>query len=217
MSSLAAANRVGQTAAGSMSYERFAGTCALLAGLAELLYSIAFVVLRSDALSAIFLVVGGLLSAVALVAVYGRLRETDDSFALLALVLGITGGLGAAIHGGFDLSNTLHPPTTISTDLPSQIDPRGLLTFGCAGLGLGLAAWLILRGGRLPSGLGYLGLLTGVLLIVTYLARLIVLDPTSPVVLVPAVLTGFLASPIWYVWLGLSLWRTASASRMSHP
>ena len=33
------------------------------------------------------------------------------------------------------------------------------------------------------------------------------LDPD----LVPALLAGFIATPIWYVWLGVSLWRGARA------
>jgi hypothetical protein len=216
MSTLAAADGPAHPATGSMSYERFAGICAVLAGLVGFLYSIAFVMLRSDLLSALFLTVAGLLNTVALVAVYARLRETDASFALLALVLGITGALGSAIHGGFDLSNALHPPANANLDLPSQIDPRGMLTFGLVGLGLWVVAWLVVRGKRLPTGLGYLGYVTGALLIVVYAARLIVVDVTSPVVLVPALLAGFLASPIWYVWLGLSLWRNVTPSAGSH-
>jgi hypothetical protein len=27
-------------------------------------------------------------------------------------------------------------------------------------------------------------------------------DPTNPVVLVPAVLNGFLIGPVWYLWIG---------------
>ncbi len=38
--------------------------------------------------------------------------------------------------------------------LPSQIDPRGMLTFGVAGVGLWVIAWLILRRGQFPRGLG---------------------------------------------------------------
>jgi hypothetical protein len=103
----------------------------------------------------------------------------------------------------------LNPPATANLDLPSQIDPRGMLTFGIAGLGLWVVAWLMLRGGQFPRPLGYLGYVTALLLIVVYLARLIVLDATSPLVLAPAVLAGFIANPIWYVWLGLTLWRKA--------
>src|SRR5438874_5295028 len=61
MSSLAGADHLGQPAGISMSYERFAGGCAIFAGLVGFLYSIAFVIVRSDSLSAIFLMLGGLL------------------------------------------------------------------------------------------------------------------------------------------------------------
>jgi len=110
------------------------------------------------------------------------------------------------VHGGYDLANAINPPRSLSADLPSQIDPRGLLTFGLAGVALFVISWLILKGGRLPKGLGYLGYLSGLLLIVLYLGRLIILSSASPVILVPAVLNGFLVNPIWYVWLGVALW-----------
>jgi hypothetical protein len=46
--------------------------------------------------------------------------------------------LGAAIHGGYDLANLINLPASAAAlpDLPSQVDPRGLLTFGVMGLGL---------------------------------------------------------------------------------
>ncbi len=50
--------------------------------------------------------------------------------------------------------------------------------------------------------------LTAALLILIYLTRLIVLEPTSPLVLAPALLSGFLAGPAWYVWLGIELRRS---------
>jgi hypothetical protein len=46
-----------------------------------------------------------------------------------------------------------------------------------------------------------------VLLILLYLARLIVLDATSLMIVVPALQAGFIVKPIFYVWLGLSLER----------
>jgi hypothetical protein len=202
-----AADRAGGAASVSGSYERLAGLCAILGGVVGFGYAVAFVVLRSPSLSAFCLLLGGLLGTVTLVGVYGRLRLTDASFASLALLLGVTGAMGAAIHAGYDLSNVLNPPASVNLDLPSQIDPRGMLTFGVAGLGLWVVSWLMLRGSQFPRGLAYLGYVTAVLLIVIYLARLIVLDASSPLVLVPALLAGFVASPVWYVWLGLSLWR----------
>jgi hypothetical protein len=190
----------------SASFERFAGVCAILAGAFGFLYAVAFVVLQNALLSGLFLMLTGLLTTTALVAVYERLRETDPSFALLALLLGVAGSLGSAVHGGYDLANVINPPSTMP-DLPNQVDPRGLLTFGVAGIALFVASWLIVRGRRFPRGLGYLGYVSAVLLLALYLGRLIVLDPTNPLILVPALLSGFLANPIFYVWLGLALLR----------
>jgi hypothetical protein len=194
-------------ASASTTFERFAGVCAIAAGVVVFLYSIAFVVLRSDLLSGLFLLLMGLLSTASLIAVFQRVRASDESFALLGLLLALVGGLGAAIHGGYDLAAALHPPATANADLPSQIDPRGLLTFGVTGLGLWVLAWLIVRGGALPRALGYLGYGAAALALVLYLGRLIVLNAASPLILGPAIVAGFLVNPIWYLWLGLELWR----------
>jgi hypothetical protein len=122
----------------SKTYFALARACAILAALFGLCYSVAFVVLRSDLLSALFLLLSGLAAVVVMAALYGALRETDPSFALLAFALGAGAAAGSIIHGGYDLSNALHPLASLNTDLPSPIDPRGLLTFGIAGGGLSL-------------------------------------------------------------------------------
>src|ERR1044071_10202754 len=129
-------------------FEKVAGWMALFAGISGFLYSVAFIVLQSNLLSAVFLLLGGLFSTAALTALYQRLRGTDSGFALLGLLLVLGAALGSAIHGGYDLSNTLHPPASLNTDLPNPIDPRGLLTFGIAGLGLLLLAWLMSQEAR---------------------------------------------------------------------
>lgn len=46
------------------------------------------------------------------------------------------------------------------------------------------------------------------LLVVLYLGRLILFDPTNPVILVTAVFSGFLVNPLWYLWLGVTLLRS---------
>lgn len=191
----------------SASYERFAAGCAIAAGLAGLAYALAFLVFAAPVASAATLLVGGLLTVAALLGLYGRLRPVDPGFAALALVLGVAGALGAAVHAGFDLANAIHPSLALVADLPNAVDPRGLLTFGVAGLGLLIVGWLITHGASLPRGLGYLAYATGVLLILLYLARLIVLTATNPLVLVPAAIGGFLAGPVFYLWLGWALRR----------
>jgi hypothetical protein len=121
-------------------------------------------------------------------------------------LLGIAGALGSAVHGGYDLANAINPPPAIP-DLPNPVDPRGLLTFGVAGAALFIVAWLILRGGQFSKGLGYLACFSAVLLVALYLGRLIILEPTSSVSLVPALLNGFLVNPALYNWLGLAVLR----------
>jgi hypothetical protein len=201
------ANRADAIPLPSTAYERFAGVCSIGAGLAGFLYAVAFILLRNDLFSALFLLLTGFLSTAALVAVYHRLRSTDADFALWGLLLGIVGALGATIHGGYDLANAINPPAGAPLDLPSQIDPRGLLTFGVAAIALFVVAWLIGQGRQLPIGLSYLGYLSALLLIILYLARLVIHDPANPIILGPALLNGFLVNPAWYIWLGIILWR----------
>lgn len=200
----------------STSFDRFAGLCAMLAGVVGFLYAVAFIIISRNApelgglLSALFLLLGGLLSTAGLLAVYYRLRETEAVFAQWGLLLTLVGAIGSAIHGGYDLANALHPPASdlgALADLPSQVDPRGLLTFGVTGLGMLVIAWLMGRSGEFPRVLSYLGYVLAVLLLVLYLGRLIVLQATSPIIVVPALLAGFLVNPIWYIWVGLVLWR----------
>ncbi|MFN8458657.1 MAG: hypothetical protein U0401_29055 [Anaerolineae bacterium] len=197
----------------SVSFERFAGMCSILAGIVHFLYAAAFVVISRSApelgalLSGLFLLLAGLLSMTAFAGLYQRLRVTEAGFAMWALLLGSLGTLGAAIHGGYDLANILNPVASYAPDLPSQIDPRGLLTFGIVGVSLLVFAWLMGYQGQFPKGLVYTGYLLAVLLVVIYLARLIILDPGNPVLLVPVLISGFVVNPGWYVWLGLNLWR----------
>ncbi len=195
----------------SRPFERFASICALVAGVVGFLYALSFVVQHSPLLSGLFLMLGGLLTTAVLLAVYHRVRTTDASFALWAVLLGITGALGSAVHGGYDLANALGTPTNTITGtiagLPNSIDPRGLLTFGVAGLGLFVLSWLIGRSGHFPRGLHYWGYLLAVLFLILYLGRLVIISPTSPIIFIPVLLSGFLVNPVWYLWLGFALWK----------
>ena len=179
-----------------------AGVSAILAGVFGLLYSVAFVVLESESLSALFLLLGGLMMIVVMTALYRLNRDSDASFALLAFALSAGAGAGSLIHGGYDLSNAIHPPASLNTDLPNPIDPRGLLTFGIGGIGVFLWSWLMARNSSFPTALRYVGFLSAILMLVLYLGRLLILQATSPVILIPALLEGFLVNPLWYLWLG---------------
>jgi hypothetical protein len=187
--------------------QRAAGLAAVGAAVVGLLYSISFVVVSRSSpaagglLSALFLLLGGLLTVLALAGVYDRRREVFPALALLVALVGSAGALGAAVHGGYDLANAIHPPRSLPSDVPNAVDPRGLMTFGVAGLGL------LLLGRLIGGGLGWFAIAAGALLILVYLARLIVLTPSNPVVLLPAALAGFIVNPVFYVWLGIWLLR----------
>ncbi len=201
-------------------YQKFAGVCGIVAGIAGLVYLISFFILGNPAalLPAVALLLAGFFTTAALVGVYQRVHEANKGFALWGLILGLAGALGAAIHSAFDLSNALHPPAT-PFSYASPIDPRGFLTFAIAGLALIVLAWLITQGSTLPRALGYLGIVVGILLVLLYLAYLILLNATNPIVLILIIVSG-LAQPIWYLWLGWVLWRStiATAARvMSAP
>jgi hypothetical protein len=190
-------------------FDQLAAICALLAGASGVLYALAFLALKSDLLAALFLMLGGVFSAVALLAVYRHLREVDAGFAQLGLLLGIVGVMGAFIHGGYDLANAINPPTAnvlADANLPFPLDPRGLLTFGIAGAGILVISWLMARSARFSRNLAYLGYLLGVLLVVIYLVRLIILDPNANILIpIALALTGLVINPAWYIWLGLQL------------
>jgi hypothetical protein len=194
-----------------MSFDRFAGWGSILAGVAGIGYAVAFVVLKNAQLSALFLTLAPLLAVAGLVAVFDRVRQVDSGFATLALALGAFGSLAASSHGAFDLSNVLHAPALIPADVPSEIDPRGYATFALTGLALVLLAGLASRAHELPGWVSPLGVVLGVVLVLTWLARLVVLDATSMLVLGPALVAGLL-SPIFFLLLGAWLlgWRAAS-------
>ena len=193
------------------SFERFAGWASILAGVAGIGYAIAFVVLKNGPLSAQFLTLAPLFALPGLVAVFVRVRDIDPGYATVALALGAFGSLAASSHGVYDLSNALHPPTA-APDVPLPVDPRGYGTFALTGLAVLILAGLAGRSLDLPRWVGPLGLVLGVFLVLTFLARLIVLDATSMVVLLPALVSGVL-SPLFFLLLGAWLlgWRRSAA------
>jgi hypothetical protein len=81
------------------------------------------------------------------------------------------------------------------------------MTFGASGLGLMVLSGLARGNGILPRNLATLGMVVGLMLLVVYLGRLIILTPTNPVVAAAAGLTGLVLSPAFYIWLGTELRR----------
>jgi hypothetical protein len=199
------------------SFDRFGGLCAILLGIGGLVYAIlfAFVVAGSPTwvtgLWLTFLLVGGLLTTVVAVALYQRLRETDEGVALWALLLGFAAAVGGVVHAAFQLLSLTNPISGITTiGQRTPTDPVGILRFGLAGVTLVILGWLIVRGGQFPRSLGYLAYLGGALLVFIYIGRLFdFITPANRVTLIPPFVYGFIVHPVFYVWLGRELLRTA--------
>ena len=182
---------------------------AYLAGISWLAYAYFFVIAKDAFFSALFLTLGGLFAVKVFTALYSILKEEDSGFAVTILVLGVAGALGTMVHGGYDLANAINPSMTANLDLPSQVDPRGLLAFGITGLAIFKASYLMDKQSFsasktkfFPHNLNFLGLFSGVLLMVIYVGRLVVLDPMHPVLKYSILIEGFIVNPIWYLWLG---------------
>jgi hypothetical protein len=195
-----------------VSFERFAGWTAIAVAVGGFAYSLSFVIFLKNGsdvaatLADLLLMLGGFAVTAVFIALFRRLRETDAGFALWAVVLGIAGAVGSGLHGGFDLAVQVKDPAgTVSALAANPTDPRGLATFAVSGLALLLISWLILAGGRLPKGLGNLGIVGGILLLVIYVGRLTVFNPKNPFLLTVAVVSGFVVNPAWFAWLGMAL------------
>lgn len=200
------------------SFEKWAGIDSILTGLSAFLYAYSFIIIsRSNPeqgaiLSSIFLTLTGFFSVKVFVELYQRLRKIDESWAFWTLIFALVGAFGSAIHGGYDLANAINPPlenTPSLASLPSQVDPRGLLTFGVAGVGLGVFSWMITKSKEFPKNLGLVGVLSATLMLVLYFGRLIVLNPTDPIIVWPALINGFVLGPLFYIWLGSVLLKKA--------
>jgi hypothetical protein len=200
------------------SYDRFAGACAIAAGIGAILFSVIFIVIVYEAPSWVvglwfaLLLLGALLTIAVFVALYERLREVDAGFALLGLLLGVAGAFGGIFHGGQNLAEAVKPSGAAQL---TSLDPRGILRYAAAGLAMLAVSWLILAGRRLPRGLGYLGAVGGVLLIIIYLGRLTLwINPGDKLTLVFPVLFGLVVYPAWLFWVGAELWRRPVALRV---
>ncbi len=195
----------------SLSYARFSRLAAWGAAASGFLYAVAFIIVArissssGATLAGLFLLTGGVLASAVMVALYASLREVDALFAGWALLVGVVAALGSAVHGGYDLANGIHPPTATIPSLPGQVDPRGLLTFGITGIAIGTFAWLMSRSGAFPARLAYVGYLSAFLVEVLFIGRLVILDATNPVIVVAALLAGFVVNPAWYAWLAVAL------------
>jgi hypothetical protein len=183
------------------SLQRTAGLAALFAALGGILYGYFFVIVGNVAVASALLMLGGLLLTFIIVVLGSSLEEVNRPLARWAIGVGFLGAVLSVIHGGYDLANQIHPPGASAGDLPNPADPRGLATFGLTGVSVLILGRLMNRSADYPRGLAGAGQALGLIMIVIYLGRLIILDPSNPVVRV-ALALGVIANTVFLVWIG---------------
>jgi hypothetical protein len=189
-------------------FRPFAANVAWAAAIGGIAYGLFFVIIGNRGMAAGLLMVGGILTALILSGLVRSVEGANDASSRWAELIGTIGAVGSAIHGGYDLANVIHPPESNVLSLaeyPNSVDPRGLATFGLVGIAFLIVATLMARSDRYPRGLARVGQVLGVVMIVIYLGRLVILDPTNPVVRV-ALAAGVITNTVFLGWLG-SVWR----------
>jgi hypothetical protein len=183
------------------SLQRTAGIAALFAALGGILYGYFFVIVGNVAVASALLMLGGLLLTLIIVVLGSSLEEVNRPLARWAMGVGFLGAVLSMVHGGYDLANEIHPPGATTGDFPNPVDPRGLATFGLTGVAVLILGGLMSRSAGYPRGLARAGQALGLIMIVIYLGRLIILDPTNPVVRV-ALAVGVIANTVFLLWIG---------------
>lgn len=93
----------------------------------------------------------------------------------------------------------------VATGIP-ELDPHGWLIFMCPAIWFITVNILALRGGSWPSLLSWTGVAVGVGYILTVPAGILGFEILNQV----AIVLGATAAPVWYVWMGFRLFKSAA-------
>ena len=114
-------------------------------------------------------------------------------------VVGVGWALLSAAHGVF---SALSAAQGLPTGDISATDPRGLATFGLAGLWSMVLGLAIRSGTSFPRGLGIVALVNGVDLLVLFFATA---TGTGTLVLVTGGVASVILGPLQWAWIGRSM------------
>src|SRR5689334_2723517 len=172
------------------SLQRWGGLATIGVGICSLLYGVLYVVLvvfgpKLDPATSLtsfgiqitnlLLALSGLLSLIAVVTIFQKIRGVSEGWARLALWFGMFGALLGGLHGWSDLvhnpilAQAFGQPDTagaanLIANLPSQVDPRGVGTFGLTGVFFFILGMQLYRVQGVPQRLAQLAILGSVLL-----------------------------------------------------
>lgn len=170
------------------------------------------------------LALSGLAVGTTVVALSRRYAADAPAAMAWAAIVGVVAGLATAAHG---LSSLLgvdelardfasgdaatQAAVAVAHSSPSAVDPRGLATFGLAGL-VALTLGLAVRPDRPRMGL--LGVVLGVDMVVLFLATAV---GVGPLVLLTGGMASVVLGPIWWISVARLLWDPANGVRPPGP
>lgn len=179
-----------------------AGVQAYLIAAFSLVYAVVFLAFvrnhpentQAAALASALIAGAGLSATIATTSVAARIGG-DARWWLTALGVGY--GLLSAAHGTFE---AIAIQQTIPLPAISPTDPRGLATFGLAGLWLfTLGLETVAGNGTLPRNLGWLAIVGGLDLIVLFFATVAAFDN---LILASGGLASVILVPAFWIWTG---------------
>jgi hypothetical protein len=182
-------------------FARRAGMCAYLVAALSIAYAVVYLGVASrnpddrsaNALAYTLIAAGALAASVATV---GMSERAGASNARWLAPFGVGYALLSAAHGVY--SAILAGSGLAAGDL-SPTDPRGLATFGLAGIWM-LALGLTARGaGTLPRNLAMVAIVGGIDLILLFFATV---AGSTPAILVSGGLASVVLGPAFWIWSG---------------
>lgn len=185
-------------------FRRTASWCAFGIAALSLLYAVVFLgFVRTDAantpasaLANGCIGLSGILATFAVIAVGDRV---DGAAGRWLRVVGVGWALLSAAHGVFA---AISDAQGLAPGAISATDPRGLATFGLAGLWSIVLGLAIRSGTSLPRGLGLVALLNGVDLLVLFFATA---TGAGTLVLVTGGLASVILGPLQWAWIGRAM------------
>jgi hypothetical protein len=185
-------------------FRRTASWCAFGIAALSLLYAVVYLgLVRPDptnttasAFANGFIGLSGILATFAVVAVGDKVGGAAGRW---IRVVGVGWALLSAAHGVFSAVSDIQGLPT--GDL-SATDPRGLATFGLAGLWSIVLGLTIRSGTSFPRGLGLVALVNGVDLLVLFFATA---TGAGALVLVTGGLASVILGPLQWAWIGRAM------------
>jgi hypothetical protein len=167
-------------------------------------------------IASLLLALGGLAATAAIVGMYRRLREGSEDWARWALVLGCTYGIFTTVYGItlaflFPILSNLYLQGNAATQaavlvvgsLPSPLDPFGFTKFVLSGFWLLITGMLMLRIAYFGRPLAYLTLVAGLGVLLLFVGNV---TNTSALILATGVPGAAVIGPLFWLWVGYTLW-----------